>query len=40
MQVLTRHHADELLFDVALAVERATPWPVVATPQSTAASAP
>ncbi|HEU5301308.1 MAG TPA: amidase [Acidimicrobiia bacterium] len=30
MQVLTRHHADELLFDVALAVERARPWPMVA----------
>jgi Asp-tRNA(Asn)/Glu-tRNA(Gln) amidotransferase A subunit family amidase len=30
MQVLTRHHADELLFDVALAVERETPWPKVA----------
>ena len=30
MQVLARHHADELLFDVALAVERATPWPLVA----------
>jgi aspartyl-tRNA(Asn)/glutamyl-tRNA(Gln) amidotransferase subunit A len=30
MQVLARHHADELLFDVALAVERATPWPMVA----------
>jgi Asp-tRNA(Asn)/Glu-tRNA(Gln) amidotransferase A subunit family amidase len=30
MQVLTRHHADELLFDVALAVERETPWPTVA----------
>ncbi len=30
MQVLTRHHADELLFDVALAVERETPWPLVA----------
>jgi Asp-tRNA(Asn)/Glu-tRNA(Gln) amidotransferase A subunit family amidase len=30
MQVLTRHHADELLFDVALAVERATPWPLIA----------
>jgi aspartyl-tRNA(Asn)/glutamyl-tRNA(Gln) amidotransferase subunit A len=27
MQVLARHHADELLFDVALAVERAMPWP-------------
>ncbi len=31
MQVLTRHHADELLFDVALAVERENPWPLVAT---------
>ena len=30
MQVLTRHHADELLFDVALAVERDRPWPMVA----------
>jgi aspartyl-tRNA(Asn)/glutamyl-tRNA(Gln) amidotransferase subunit A len=30
MQVLTRHHADELLFDVALAVEREIPWPKVA----------
>ncbi len=30
MQVLARHHADELLFDVALAVERAAPWPKVA----------
>jgi len=28
--VLTRHHADELLFDVALAVEREMPWPKVA----------
>lgn len=35
MQVLTRHHADELLFDVALAVERETPWPLVA-PTATA----
>lgn len=32
MQVLARHHADDLLFDVALAAERAMPWPVVATP--------
>jgi aspartyl-tRNA(Asn)/glutamyl-tRNA(Gln) amidotransferase subunit A len=32
MQVLGRHHADELLFDVALAVERERPWPLVATP--------
>jgi aspartyl-tRNA(Asn)/glutamyl-tRNA(Gln) amidotransferase subunit A len=30
MQVLGRHHADELLFDVALAVERDRPWPLVA----------
>ena len=30
MQVLTRHHADELLFDVALAVQRENPWPKVA----------
>ncbi len=30
MQVLARHHADELLFDVALAVERTRPWPMVA----------
>jgi len=39
MQVLTRHHADELLFDVALAVERETPWPLVATPALRTASA-
>jgi len=30
MQVLARHHADDLLFDVALAVERNRPWPKVA----------
>ncbi len=30
MQVLTRHHADALLFDVALAVERTNPWPITA----------
>ena len=30
MQVLTHHHADALLFDVALAAERAMPWPLVA----------
>jgi aspartyl-tRNA(Asn)/glutamyl-tRNA(Gln) amidotransferase subunit A len=30
MQVLARHHADELLFDVALAVERTRPWPMIA----------
>ncbi len=32
MQVLARHHADELLFDVALAAEQALPWPLVAPP--------
>ena len=30
LQVLGRHHADALLFDVALAVERERPWPLVA----------
>ena len=30
MQVLARHHADDVLFDVALAVERERPWPIVA----------
>jgi aspartyl-tRNA(Asn)/glutamyl-tRNA(Gln) amidotransferase subunit A len=30
MQVLARHHADALLFDVALAAERTAPWPLVA----------
>jgi Asp-tRNA(Asn)/Glu-tRNA(Gln) amidotransferase A subunit family amidase len=30
MQVIARHHADPLLFDVALAVERERPWPMVA----------
>jgi aspartyl-tRNA(Asn)/glutamyl-tRNA(Gln) amidotransferase subunit A len=36
MQVLTRHHADALLFDVALAVEREHPWPtVVPSPATT-----
>jgi aspartyl-tRNA(Asn)/glutamyl-tRNA(Gln) amidotransferase subunit A len=34
MQVLARHHADDLLFDVALAVERETPWPLVAPARS------
>jgi Asp-tRNA(Asn)/Glu-tRNA(Gln) amidotransferase A subunit family amidase len=32
MQVLTRHHWDALLFDVALAVERERPWPLLAPP--------
>ena len=30
MQVLARHHCDELLFDVGLAVERDAPWQLVA----------
>ena len=30
MQVLAAHHRDALLFDVALAVERERPWPLVA----------
>jgi Asp-tRNA(Asn)/Glu-tRNA(Gln) amidotransferase A subunit family amidase len=30
MQVLGRHHEDDLLLDVALAVERSRPWPLVA----------
>jgi aspartyl-tRNA(Asn)/glutamyl-tRNA(Gln) amidotransferase subunit A len=30
MQVLGRHHEDARLFDVALAVERSRPWPLVA----------
>jgi len=37
MQVLGRHHRDALLFDVALAVEREHPWPMVA-PAMTAAA--
>ncbi|HWJ96956.1 MAG TPA: amidase [Acidimicrobiales bacterium] len=32
MQVLGKHHQDELLFDVALSVERNRPWPMVAPP--------
>ena len=38
MQVLARHHADELLFDVALAVERERSWPLVAPTVTTAAA--
>jgi aspartyl-tRNA(Asn)/glutamyl-tRNA(Gln) amidotransferase subunit A len=30
MQVIGRHHADALLLDLALAVERERPWPLVA----------
>jgi aspartyl-tRNA(Asn)/glutamyl-tRNA(Gln) amidotransferase subunit A len=34
MQVLARHHADALLFDVALAAERELPWPITAAAAS------
>jgi aspartyl-tRNA(Asn)/glutamyl-tRNA(Gln) amidotransferase subunit A len=30
MQVITHHHQDALLLDLALAVERERPWPLVA----------
>jgi len=40
MQVLGRHHEDALLLDVALAVERERPWPLVATPVAAPASSP
>lgn len=30
MQVIGRHHTDQLLLDLALIVERTTPWPLVA----------
>ncbi len=30
MQVIGRHHEDALLFDVARAVERDRPWPLLA----------
>jgi Asp-tRNA(Asn)/Glu-tRNA(Gln) amidotransferase A subunit family amidase len=30
MQVLARHHAEDVLLDIALAVERSRPWPLVA----------
>ncbi len=39
MQVLARHHADALLLDVALAVERERPWPMIA-PAAPVATAP
>lgn len=38
MQVLGRHHEDALLFDVALAVERERPWPLVAPGVNAAAA--
>ena len=40
MQVLARHHADSLLFDVALAVERTRPWPMVAPVATARPAAP
>jgi aspartyl-tRNA(Asn)/glutamyl-tRNA(Gln) amidotransferase subunit A len=40
MQVLTRHHADELLFDVALAVERERPWPLVSSSAPASSASP
>ncbi len=39
MQVLAAHHRDELLFDVALAVERERPWPMVAPAAAAALAA-
>ncbi len=38
LQVLGRHHADALLFDVALAAERERPWPLVAPPVAVGSS--
>lgn len=40
MQVLARHHEDALLFDVALAVERERPWPLVAPSVAVAERSP
>lgn len=31
MQIMTRHHHDQLLLDLAAIVERERPWPLVAT---------
>jgi Asp-tRNA(Asn)/Glu-tRNA(Gln) amidotransferase A subunit family amidase len=39
MQVLTRHHADALLFDVARAAERTASWPLVAPTRASPATA-
>jgi aspartyl-tRNA(Asn)/glutamyl-tRNA(Gln) amidotransferase subunit A len=39
LQVLARHHADGLLFDVALAAERSAPWPLVAPSRGDASRA-
>jgi len=30
MQIVGRHHADQLVLDLALALERERPWPLVA----------
>ena len=41
LQVLARHHRDDLLFDVALAAEREHPWPLVvptAAPEASTAA--
>lgn len=38
LQVLAPHHRDDLLFDVALSVERNRPWPLVAPPVTEAAA--
>jgi Asp-tRNA(Asn)/Glu-tRNA(Gln) amidotransferase A subunit family amidase len=40
MQVLARHHADDLLLDVALAAERTDPWPLVAPDEADALASP
>ncbi|MEZ5382398.1 MAG: amidase [Microthrixaceae bacterium] len=40
MQVLAPHHRDEVLFDVALSVERERPWPLVAPAVTDAVLAP
>jgi aspartyl-tRNA(Asn)/glutamyl-tRNA(Gln) amidotransferase subunit A len=40
MQVLAPHHADALLFDVALVAERVMPWPLIAPSSSEQERAP
>jgi Asp-tRNA(Asn)/Glu-tRNA(Gln) amidotransferase A subunit family amidase len=30
LQIMARHHADQLLLDLALIAERTLPWPLVA----------
>ncbi|MCB0964330.1 MAG: hypothetical protein KDA98_13700, partial [Acidimicrobiales bacterium] len=34
MQIMGRHHADQLLLDLAAVVERTCPWPLVAPPSA------